>query len=81
MLVEQPKRGAKHNANIKKIIQITNKSQWSKCKNIRERESNTKFLSGTANFAYVYASKTNELEDSIVQALHHKASKIITIDL
>ena len=63
-----------------KIMQITNKLQQSKCKEIRERESNTRFLRDSTNSAYVRASKLIGVEHSTIQALYPKASKIFTID-
>ena len=60
-----------------KIIQIINKSQQSKCKETKERESNMRFLHSSANSTYVHASKLTGLEDSTIQTLHPKASKIL----
>ena len=63
-----------------KIMQITNNSQQSKCKEIRERESNMRFLRGLGSSVYISIFKLIGLEDSIIQTLYLKASKIFTID-
>ena len=60
-------------------MQITNKSQQSKCKETKERESNIRFLRGSVNRAYIHVFKLTELEDSTIQALNLKPLKIFTI--
>ena len=48
-------------------------------KRVREERANTIFLRGSANRAYIHASKLTGLEDSTKQA--SKASTTLTIDL